>query len=135
MAKDVKKKKKVNKNDNPPFETRDDIKCLYWYTVIVPHGHGDNISKLLKENRCSAVFIQIGEGTATNEVRGILGIEDTRKDIVHALIREDAIKDAKEEIDAYFAASKRNKGIAYTIKLDSIIGVKMYKFLTQTIRG
>ena len=44
-------------------------------------------------------------------------------------------EDLKKEIDVYFVASKKNRGIAYTIALTSIVGVKMYKFLSQTVRG
>lgn len=131
----IKKKDIVPSQESSAFEDRPDIKKLLWYTVIVPHGQADNISRLLKANKCSAVFIQFGEGTATSEIREILGSEDTKKDIIYSLVREDYIEDVKKEIDVYFAANKRNRGIAYTIKLDSIVGVKLYKFFTQTVRG
>lgn len=129
------KKKKEIQAENAPFEKRKDIKKLLWYTVIVSRGQGENIARLLKENKCSAVYMQIGEGTANSEIRGILGVEDTKKDIIYSLVREDYIQDIKREIDIYFAANKRNRGIAYTIKLNSIVGVKLYKFFTQTVRG
>ena len=129
------KKKKEIQAENAPFESRKDIKKLLWYTVIVSRGQGENIVRLLKENKCSAVYMHIGEGTANSEIRGILGVEDTKKDIIYSLVREDYIQDVKKEIDIYFAANKRNRGIAYTIKLDSIVGVKLYKFFTQTVRG
>ena len=136
MADKKKTKKKVEKKvETPAFETRSDIKKLVLYTIIVPRGQGDNILKILKANKSSAQFIQIGEGTATSVIRDILDIEDTKKEIIYSIVREDAVADIKREIDVYFIASKKNRGIAYTISLDSIIGVKMYKFLTQTVRG
>ncbi len=129
------KKKEVLEEERPAFETRDDLKKLYLYTIIVPRGQGEYILRVLKANRTSVQFLQYGEGTASNAIRGILGIEDTKKDIIYSIVREDAIPDIKKEIDVYFVASKKNRGIAYTIALTSIVGVKMYKFLTQTVRG
>lgn len=129
------KKEKATEEVRPAFETRPDIKKLVLYTIIVPRGQGENILKILKSYKSSAQFIQIGEGTATSVIRDILNIEDTKKDIIYSIVREDTVKDIKQELDVYFIASKRNKGIAYTISLNSIVGVKMYKFLTQTVRG
>lgn len=129
--------KKVNKKEEetPAFETRQDLKKMLLYTIIVPKGQAENICRILKANKSSAQFIQVGDGTANSRVRDILGIDDTKKDVVYSLIREDAVPDLKRELDAYFAASKRNRGIAYTINLQSFVGVKLYKFFTQTVRG
>ena len=77
----------------------------------------------------------MGEGTATKQVRSILNIEDNSKEIIYSFLREEFVEDFKNELDAYFASSKRNAGIAFTIDLSTIVGVKLYKFLTQTVRG
>ena len=120
---------------HPPFETREDLKRLHLYVIIVNHGQGDNILRILKRNKSSAQFVLMGEGTASKAVLDILAIEDNRKEIIYSIVSEDAIEDIKREIDAYFAVSKRNAGIAFTINLTSVVGVKIYKFLTQTVRG
>lgn len=117
------------------FEARDDLKRLVFYIIIVNFGQSSNIIKLLKTNHSSAQFIQVGEGTATKKIRSILGIEDNRKEIIYSLIREEFVEEFKQDLDVYFAASKRNSGVGFTVKLDSIVGVKIYKFLTQTVRG
>ena len=134
-AKKEKKEVASNEEQRPAFETRDDIKKLVLYTVIVPRGQGDNIMRIFKLNKSSAQFLKYGEGTASNAIRDILGSEDTGKDIVYSIVREDAVPDIKKELDVYFVASKNNRGIAYTIRLTSVMGVKIYKFLTQTVRG
>lgn len=117
------------------LENRKDLKKLIFYVVIVNYGQSNNIVKLFKNNKSSAQFIQMGQGTATKDVLDILDIEDNRKEIIYSLIREDCVEDVKKEIEAYFAISKKNRGIAFTVALDSIIGVKMYKFFSQTVRG
>ena len=133
--KKVTKKKESSKKENPAFESRSDIKRLVLYTVIVPRGQAENIMRLFKANKSSAQFVQYGEGTASNAIKDILGVEDTHKDIVYSIVREDAVPDIKKELDIFFVASKKNRGIAYTISLNTFVGVKLYKFFTQTVRG
>lgn len=122
-------------NKKPPFEQREDLQKLVLYTVIVNYGQEENIVRIFKRNKSSAQFVLNGEGTAAKDILDILAIDDNRKNIILSVVSKDAVSDIKSEIDAYFVASKRNAGIAYTIDLSSVIGVKIYKFLTQTVRG
>ena len=134
----IRKTKKENKKPEEvkePFEKRPGLKKLCFYIIVVNFGQGANIIRLLKNNHSSAQFTQIGEGTASKQIRTILAIEENRKEIIYSLVREDFVPDIKRELEAYFAASKKNAGVAFTIDLDSIVGVKIYKFLTQTVRG
>ncbi|MBQ6920898.1 MAG: hypothetical protein IJQ72_03250 [Bacilli bacterium] len=130
----MKKVKKVE-TKYTPFEERNELKKLVFYVVIVNFGQGDNIVRILKANHSTAQFIQAGEGTATNKIRDILNIDDNRKEVIYTLIREDYISDLQKELEAYFVASKRNAGVGFAIDLDSFMGVKLYKFFTQTVRG
>ena len=91
-----KAKKKENTQESGSFESRSDIKKLVLYTIIVPRGQADNIVRILKANKSSAQFIKYGEGTASNAIRDILGSEDTKKDIVYSIVREDAVPDIKK---------------------------------------
>ena len=129
------KKKETKTDETGPFENRPNLKKLVFYTIIVNYGQGDNILRILKNNNSSSQYIKVGEGTATKQILDILNIEDNRKEIVYSLVSEDAVPDIKRELEAYFAASKRNKGIAFTLDLSTVVGVKVYKFLTQTVRG
>ena len=135
VKKPARKPAKQKEQEPEPFEKREDLKHILLYIVIVNYGQGDAIIKLLKNNGTSAQFAQIGEGTATKQVLSLLHIEETRKEIIYSFVREDFVPNIKSELEAYFAASKRNRGIAFTIELNSLVGVKMYKFLTQTVRG
>ena len=130
----MKKVKKVE-TKYTPFEERNELKKLVFYVVIVNFGQGDNIVRILKANHSTAQFIQAGEGTATNKIRDILNIDDNRKEVIYTLIREDYISELQKELEAYFVASKRNAGVGFAIDLDSFMGVKLYKFFTQTVRG
>lgn len=129
----AKEKKKIEQEK--AFEDREDLKRLVFYIIIVNAGQSDNIVKLLKSNHSSAQFIKNGEGTASKQIREVLGIEENKKEIIFSLLREDFVPDFKKELEAYFLSSKKNSGIGFTVDVNSVVGVKMYKFLTQTIRG
>ncbi len=136
MAEVKKAKKAVKKEETyTPFEKREDLKKLVYYVVIVNYGQADNIIRIFKNRGSTAQFVQIGEGTANSKVKEILNIEDTRKEVVCSVVREDRVKEIKEELEAYFASSRKNNGVGFTLELSSIVGVKLYKFFTQTIRG
>lgn len=134
-ARKAKIEKRRREDPHTPFEKREDLKKLVLYTIIVPYGQGDTVVKLLKQKGSSAQFVRVGDGTATKQILSVLHIEDTRKEIIYSFLREDLVPEFKIELEAFFLASKRNRGIAFTIDLDSIVGVKTYKFLSQTVRG
>ena len=71
---------------------------MVFYVVIVNYGQSGNIIKLLKNNHSSAQFVQIGEGTATKQVRSILNIEDNTKEIIYSFMREEYVQDFKMEL-------------------------------------
>lgn len=127
--------KVMKKVDKPAFESRPDLKKLVFYIVIVPRGHADNILRIFKTTKSSFQLVQFGDGTATSEFKSILGVEGNEKDLVYSLVREDVVPEIKRELDNYFDSNKRNGGIAFTINVKTLIGVRIYKYLTQTVRG
>ncbi len=116
-----------------PFEERKDIEKLSIFITIVNKGQGEAVLKLFESNGCAAQVVQRGRGTATKQMYDILGVEDNKKDIVFSVIKQSSIPDAKKDLEAFFAASKRNKGIGFSIPMTSIIGVSVYQFLTDSL--
>lgn len=127
------KKKKtpenVNNNNISAFTT----KKLLMFITIVNRGQGNFVLKLFESEGANAQFVQYGEGTAQKEIRDILGIEDNTKEIIVSLISEDKIESAKKELEAFFKISKRNRGIGFSIPMTSLIGMKLYQFLTDSL--
>ena len=39
----------------------------------------------------------------------------------------------KKELEAFFKVSKRNRGIGFSIPMTSLIGMKLYQFLVDTL--
>ena len=126
------KKKQIEVKELP---TLDNVvqKRLLLFITIVGEGQSTAIRKLFERYGCSAQFVERGEGTATKEIYNILGVENTGKDVVFSFLAEDKASDIKKELDAFFVASKRNQGISFSIRLSSIIGVRVYQFLANTV--
>lgn len=127
------KKKKTPQNVNNSNISASTTKKLLMFITIVNRGQGNYVLKLFESEGANAQFVQYGEGTAQKEIRDILGIEDNAKEIIVSLISEDKIESAKKELEAFFKISKRNRGIGFSIPMTSLIGMKLYQFLTDSL--
>lgn len=127
----VKSKKKTVKPK--AFEEKSDIQKLYLFTVVVEQAVAKTVLKLLQDLGSSAQFVHNGRGTAPSEVLGILNATENRKAIINAFVSEDKLATIKEEISIFLSVSRKNRGIGFAVPLSSIQGIRMYKYLTQTI--
>ena len=73
----------------------------------------------------------LGEGTAHSDTLHMLGLENSEKGIILSVIREDKAEEILRALGEKFHTVRRGKGIAYTIPLDSVIGVAVYRFLSN----
>lgn len=128
------------KKKKPEIETKKElqldeanIKKLSLFITIVNRGQGNYVLKIFEQEGANAQFVQLGEGTAQKEVRDILGIEDNEKEVIISLIPNDRIEGAKNELEAFFIVNKRNRGIGFSIPMTSLIGMKVYQFLTDSL--
>ena len=127
------KNKKVTENNTPVQTEMAEVKKLSMFITIVSKGQGNYVLKLFESEGANAQFIQHGEGTARKEIRDILGIEDNSKEIIISLVKDEKIPEIKNELEAFFKISKRNRGIGFSIPMTSLIGMKVYQFLTDSI--
>ena len=86
---------------------------------------------LLEQFEVNVQMILYGKGTANSQMMDLLGLVEADKSVIISYIREDKVKDALETLSDKFNKVKNGKGIAYTIPLDSIIGVAMYQLLSN----
>ena len=128
------------KKKKPEIETKKElqldeanIKKLSLFITIVNRGQGNYVLKIFEQEGANAQFVQLGEGTAQKEVRDILGIEDNEKEVIISLIPNDRIEGTKNELEAFFIVNKRNRGIGFSIPMTSLIGMKVYQFLTDSL--
>lgn len=114
-----------------PYEEQHEVRPLILFLVIIPSEHDRYIKKLYDEFDVSACFFTNAEGSATSDRLEKLGLPNNKKKIALALIREDKAGALKRKLNERFATSKAASGVAICIKLTSIAGVTLYKFLTN----
>ena len=86
---------------------------------------------LLEQFEVNVQMVLYGKGTADSEMLNLLGLAESDKTIILSYINEDRVKVALEMLEEKFHKVKNGKGIAFTITLDSIIGVSMYQLLSN----
>ena len=86
---------------------------------------------LLEGFEVNVQMVLYGRGTANSQMLDLLGLAESDKAVIISYIREDKVKEAMETLDDKFQRVKNGKGIAYTVALDSIIGVSMYQLLSN----
>ena len=86
---------------------------------------------LLEQFEVNIQMVLYGRGTANSQMRDLLGLAESDKSVIISYIREDKVKEAIETLEEKFHKVKNGKGIAFTVALDSIIGVSMYQLLSN----
>lgn len=120
------------KNKSSSYEDTFVIQKLKMLCIIVNRHQGDYFINKLMENKVGAAFLVYGTGTATREIYDLLGVGDTKKDIVLSLVKESDVPVIKKMISDRFSVSKKAKGIAFFSDVNSLAGVLMYKYFTNT---
>jgi hypothetical protein len=58
-------------------------------------------------------------------------LEDSDKGVLFSVLREDRAQEAMQALEDKFESLKNGKGIAFTIPMSSVIGVAIYRFLSN----
>ena len=107
------------------------LKKLKVLITIVNRSKALFYTDLLEQYDVNMQMTLYGNGTANSEMLGLLGLVETEKAVILSIVREDKIKDIKMVLAEKFDKVKDGKGIAYTIPMQSIIGVSIYQFLAN----
>ena len=107
------------------------LKKLKVLITIVNRSKALFYTDLLEQYDVNMQMTLYGNGTANSEMLGLLGLVETEKAVIMSIVREDKIKDIKMVLAEKFDKVKDGKGIAYTIPMQSIIGVSIYQFLAN----
>lgn len=124
-------KKNSQKEAFVPFDKANIIRPLKLFISVVPYGQGQGIVKLMEELGSTYSYIATGEGTGKNYLPGLLSANDVKKQIVFTFVRVDKSKEVCEVLENRFSAAKAANGIALSIKLTSVAGVSVYRFLSN----
>lgn len=122
--KEIVQEKKMAK----PFDEEHVIHPLKMFVIIVPYGQANGVVKMLNNMESAMNFITNGEGTYQRESQ----LNGPKKQIIFTILREDKVEEFKQKMSERFTTSQSAKGIAFSIKLTSVAGVSVYKFLSNS---
>ncbi|MBE6143875.1 MAG: hypothetical protein E7177_07845 [Erysipelotrichaceae bacterium] len=132
LIKKITEKKETKKVTTPKVKKQvSDVKKLKMLITVVDRSKALFYVDLLEQFEVNVQMVIYGRGTANSEMLNLLGIAESDKAVIMSYIREDKVKEALDTLNEKFHKVKNGKGIAYTISLDSIIGVSMYQLLSN----
>ncbi|HAN95613.1 MAG: P-II family nitrogen regulator [Limnochordia bacterium] len=103
--------------------------------VIVDFGLGSKVVSMAKKNGISGGTIALGRGTVSGRLAELLGLTDTRKEIVFLaakkLLGRNALKMFADELHL----NKPKGGIAFAMPLGAFLGTGSYAYEFRTQRG
>lgn len=127
-------KKTVEEKQSKPASSKKEksnVRKLKMLITIVDRSKTLFYLDLLEQFEVNVQLVLYGKGTASTQMINLLGLVEADKSVIISYIREDRVKDALDTLSEKFAKVKNGKGIAYTIPLDSIIGVSVYQLLSN----
>ena len=103
--------------------------------VIVDRRKAEFYSDLLQGYDVNLQLFSLVQGTASTEIKQRLGLIDSEKVAIFNIIRESRAQEALEMLEEKFGTVRRGKGIAFTIPFESVLGSKVYRFLSDNRVG
>ena len=123
------RKNKVTETASQPVDNG--FKKLKILVTVVNRKKTELFMDLLTAYEVNFQTSVLAQGTAKSETLYMLGLEDEDKSVIFSVIREDKAVDALHMLEEKFHTIKDGKGIAFTIPMSSVIGVAIYRFLSN----
>ena len=106
------------------------IKKLKVLVTVVERPKAEFYLDVISQFDVNFQMVVSGLGTATSELVELLGLEP-HKAVILSVIREDLADTVMDTLEDKFATIRNGKGIAFAMPLSSVIGVNMYRFLSD----
>ena len=106
------------------------IKKLKLLVTIVERPKGEFYLDVISQFDVNCQLAMSGLGTATSELVELLGLEP-HKAVILSVVREDMMDTIMNTLEDKFATIRNGKGVAFAIPLSSVIGVNLYRFLSD----
>ena len=111
------------------------LKKLKLLVTIVDRSKTLFFEDLLEQYEINMQTVFYGHGTAVKDMLEFLGLANQEKSVIVSIIREDKVKEVTQVLQEKFEKVRNGKGIAFTIPLQSVIGVYTYQFLSNNKQG
>ena len=110
------------------------IKKLKLMVTVVDRPKGEFYLDVISQYDVNCQMILSGLGTATSELVELLGLEP-HKAVILSVAREDMVDTIMNCLDDKFHTIRNGKGISFAVPLSSVIGVNLYRFLSDNRMG
>ena len=107
-----------------------DIKKLGLLVTVVDRNKGEFYLDVISQFDVNCQLSMGGLGTAHSELVELLGLEP-HKAVILSVVREDMVDTVMNTLEDKFATIRNGKGIAFAVPLSSVIGVNLYRFLSD----
>ncbi len=133
MAETKQKKVTAKKPEKKKAATRSKVESnkLELLVTIVNRQKAEFYMDLIQSYEANMQMACQAQGTATPDMRKILGLVDIDKTVIFSVVQESRVSDIMYQLSKRFRTIKNGGGIAYTIPLASVIGVAVYTFLSN----
>ena len=127
----IKKTRKNKVSENTFASVDNGFKKLKILVTVVNRRKTELFMDLLTAYEVNFQTSVLAQGTARSETLYMLGLEDSDKSVIFSVLREEKAPEAMRMLEEKFQTIKDGKGIAFTIPMSSVIGVAIYRFLSN----
>ena len=110
------------------------MNTLYWLVTITDRHSTDAFLALYEEHGITVSLRTVGAGTAVRETLSTLGLEQTEKAVLFAIITAETWLGLQKDLRRKMRIDVPGTGIAFIIPVSSIGGKRALQFLTSWTR-
>lgn len=124
----------VTKRQRRPRKRKDpssDFKRLKLLVTVVNRNKTEFYLDYISGFEVNFQTAVLAQGTARSEMLSLLGLEESDKSVIFSVIKEEKTEVVMNSLEEKFHTIRNGKGIAFTIPLSSVIGVAIYRFLSN----
>ena len=110
------------------------IKKLEIVLTVVDRNKGEFYLDVLSQFEVNFQMAVGGKGTAQSEIVEMLGL-NVQKAVLFSVVREDMVEPIMKCLEEKFTTIRNGKGIAFAVPLSGVIGVNLYRFLSNNKQG
>ncbi len=106
------------------------IKKLKLLITVVDRQKAEFYMDVLSQFEVNFQLMTPGMGTANSELISLLGL-NLHKAVILSVAREDMVDPIMNTMEDKFATIKNGRGICFAVPLSSVIGVNLYRFMSN----
>lgn len=107
-----------------------DIKKLKLLFTVVDREKAEFYLDVLSQFDVNFQMTVPGTGTANSEIISLLGL-NIHKAVLFSVVREDQVDAVMNCLEDKFETIKNGQGISFAVPLSSVIGVNLYRFMSD----